>query len=106
MLPSILGIHLPVVPHGRTGIQPDEHIRILPYADDKALIAESEENLQYMLDLLGAWCHEWGIIINRKAKRVKLFTLGTRQCQKLLFNSLAATWSSGWSLSTVILVYG
>ena len=38
---------------------PDKQIRILLYADVIPLIAESEENMQDMFDLLGAWCQKW-----------------------------------------------
>ena len=47
-------------------IVPDEQICILLYADGIALIAESVENLQDMLDLLSAWCQEWGFEVNPK----------------------------------------
>ena len=49
---------------------PYEQISILLYADDIALIAESEENLQDMLDLLGAWCQEWGLKVNPKKSEI------------------------------------
>ena len=42
----------------------DEKISFLLYADAMALIAESEENLQHMPDLLGAWCQEWDLKVN------------------------------------------
>ena len=49
---------------------PYEQISILLYADDIALIAESEENLQDMLDLLGAWCQEWGLKVYPKKTEI------------------------------------
>ena len=36
----------------------------LAYADDLALISDSEENLQTLLDTLNEWCVNWRIKIN------------------------------------------
>ena len=48
----------------------DKQISILLYADDIALIAKSEENLQDMRDLLGASCQEWGLKVNPQKSEI------------------------------------
>ena len=42
----------------------DENISILLYADDIALVAENEANLQSMLNKLHDWCKKWRVLIN------------------------------------------
>jgi len=39
-------------------------VAILLYADDVALIAEDEGQLQSMLDILSAWCSRWHLKVN------------------------------------------
>ena len=36
----------------------DEVVSVLPYADDLVLLAESETDLQILIDLLHEWCIE------------------------------------------------
>lgn len=54
---------------------------ILLYADDVALLAENEEDLQRMLDVLQshAWCSRWQLHINCEKSRVVHFRDSTRQ---------------------------
>ena len=40
------------------------NISILLYADDIALIAPNEENLQTMLDCVNSWCLKWRMSLN------------------------------------------
>ena len=56
---SDVGIHLDNITLG-----------ILLYADDIALLAESEDDLQYLLNLLKTWCHRWRLTINQKKTQI------------------------------------
>ena len=71
---------------------------ILVYADDIAIIAENEENLQIMLNKLNEWCEKWHLTINngnsqvvhfrkknRKAKRTFSFNIGSMNIKQLKF---------------------
>ena len=40
------------------------------YADDKVLIAETETNLQIMLNTLYEWCSTWGLVIKNNKSAV------------------------------------
>ena len=42
----------------------NEKLSILLYADDVVLLAESESDLQIMLDVLSNWCKKWRLDIN------------------------------------------
>ena len=42
----------------------DHKVSLLVYADDIALMADSEANLQCMLDALYAWSTKWGLLVN------------------------------------------
>ena len=42
----------------------NENISLLLYADDIALVAENEVNLQALLDKLHDWCKKWRVLIN------------------------------------------
>ena len=42
------------------------NVSLLMYADDVVFLAETEENLQIMLDTLDNWIKQWGISINNK----------------------------------------
>ena len=37
---------------------------ILMFADDIALVSDSERNMQSMLDIVNNWCHKWRLNIN------------------------------------------
>ena len=50
-------------------IQEPMHISVLFYADDIAIISESEGGMQQMLDILNDWCNKWRIVfIENKTK--------------------------------------
>ena len=51
-----------------------KRITHLLYADDLVLIAESENDLQSLLDSLGKYCLKWGLSINHKKSKVIIFT--------------------------------
>ena len=42
----------------------DEAISILLYADDVVLLAENEDDLQHMLNILSQWCNRNNMIVN------------------------------------------
>ena len=49
----------------------DEKNNCLLYADDLVLLAESEEGLQRLLDVINTWCNTWGMkVISNKSKVV------------------------------------
>ena len=51
----------------------DENITCLLYADDLVLLAESEEGLQRLLDVVNTWCNTWSMKVNsNKSKAVHL----------------------------------
>ena len=39
-------------------------ISILLYADDIVIIAETDENLQIMLNVVNSWCDKWQLQVN------------------------------------------
>ena len=49
------------------------NVSILLYADDIALISESEQNLQSMLNCLHQWCIDWRMSINQTKTKVVHF---------------------------------
>jgi hypothetical protein len=51
----------------------DAKISILAYADDIALIADSEENLQIMLNTLQEYCCKWRLLINTNKTQIMHF---------------------------------
>ena len=51
----------------------DNNVSILMYADDIVLIAETETNLQIMLNTLYEWCSTWGLVINNNKSAVVHF---------------------------------
>ena len=44
----------------------DTNIDILMYADDVVILAETEGDLQVILNSVNNWCRPWGISINVK----------------------------------------
>ena len=51
----------------------DRKVSILLYADDIAILAENEENLQIMLNKLSEWCEKWHLTINNEKSQVVHF---------------------------------
>ena len=54
-------------------VEGDNNVSILMYADDIVLIAETETNLQIMLNTLYKWCSTWGLVINNNKSAVVHF---------------------------------
>ena len=59
------------------GLKFNENLEIatLLYADDLAILAESEENLQVMLEILSQWCHQWRMTVNVSKTKVIHFRI-------------------------------
>ena len=57
-------------------IDEEDNIDILLYADDIALIAKSESDLQKMLDKLSVWCNKWKLKVNPNKSQVVHFRKG------------------------------
>ena len=48
-------------------------VRILMYADDGALVAESAEDLQLMLEILRQYCSKWRLLVNVSKTEIVVF---------------------------------
>ncbi len=48
-------------------------LSILLYADDICLIAETEQDIQKMLDILNVWCQKWKLQVNSQKTQVVHF---------------------------------
>ena len=46
------------------------NVSILLYADDIVLLAETEEDLQRMLNVLAEWCESWKMKINNEKRQI------------------------------------
>ena len=55
------------------------------YADDIVLIAESEEDLQLMLDKLTRWCSKWRMLLNTEKTQIVHFRHKNAQKTKFIF---------------------
>ncbi len=71
----------------RLGIDIDDYkLSILMFADDIALIADTPESLQSMLDVVSAWCHRWRLCINADKTKVVHFRIPSVQRTGFQFN--------------------
>ena len=58
----------------RCGITIDgKIISILLYADDIVIIAETDENLQIMLNVVHSWCDKWQLQVNEAKSKIVHF---------------------------------
>ncbi len=66
-------------------------ISLLLYADDLAIMADSEDNLQYMLNILESWCKKWRMRVNIKKTKIVHFKTSTqaRTGYPFMFNNSA-----------------
>ena len=51
-------------------------IRLLSFADDLTVIAESKEDLQLGLDRLALYCRKWGLKVNTRKTKIVVFRKG------------------------------
>ena len=51
----------------------DKNISILLYADDMAIMSDSEQNLQKKLYIVSEWCNKWRIKVNCKKTNIVHF---------------------------------
>ena len=51
----------------------DINLSVLLYADDIAVIAENEKDLQTMLNYIEQWCNKWKLVINSMKSQVVHF---------------------------------
>ena len=58
----------------------DEWVRILLYADDGALVASSQADLQCMLNTLKQYCAKWRMFVNVKKTKIMSFSAQTQAC--------------------------
>ena len=63
----------------------DTLICLLMYADDIVLIAESEKDLQLMLDKLTRWCSKWRMLLNTEKTQTVHFRHKNAQKTKFIF---------------------
>ena len=54
-------------------------VSILLYADDIALIAENEKDLQKMLTKLEEWCTKWQLLLNANKSKIVHFRKKNKQ---------------------------
>ena len=56
------------------------------YADDIALVSDSEWNMQGMLDIVNIWCHKWRLKINANETGIVHFRTKSKKELLLIFN--------------------
>lgn len=61
------------------------NIAALMYADDLAIIAESEENMQSLLEILEKWCYTWRMIVNVNKTKIVHFRSQARPRSNFVF---------------------
>ena len=49
------------------------HVPILMYADDVVILANDEDELQCMLNLVNRWCKKWKMSINKSKTKAMYF---------------------------------
>jgi len=57
----------------------DIHIKLLMYADDIILLAESPTELQKMIDELYAYCQQWNLTVNTEKSKIMVFKKHSRR---------------------------
>lgn len=72
----------------------DEIVGILLYADDVVLLAEQENDLQIMLNIVADWCWKWRPVVNQDKTQIVHFR------HKLVERS-----PFGFTLGSVVLTY-
>jgi len=64
----------------------DELLSIMLYADDICLLAESEQDLQRMLDVLSDWCNKWKMSVNISKSQIVHFRNVAKSKTNVIFN--------------------
>ena len=72
--------------HGPKLMMDNILLNILLYADDMVLIAESEEDLQKLLDIMQQWCYKWRLKVNIEKSKVVHFRAPRKQRSNSTFN--------------------
>ena len=68
------------IKHNTCGVNVSHfYVHCLLYADDIAFLAETEDDLQKMLDVLNNWCRKWRMKVNSKKSNVVHFR--PKSCQ-------------------------
>jgi len=55
------------------------NIKVLLYADDIALIADNQADLQKMINALFNYCQKWSLNVNLQKSKILIFRKGPRQ---------------------------
>lgn len=63
----------------------DLHINILLYADDMVLIADNENDLQTLLDIMHKWCMKWRLSVNKEKTEIVHFRPTRRKLTRFTF---------------------
>ena len=69
----------------------DCQINSLFYADDMVIMAESEKELQTLLDELNSWCHKWQVKINEEKSKIIHFRKVRAKCTEIEFKLNGST---------------
>ena len=64
----------------------DDLVSVLLYADDICLIAESEQELQKLLDILNSWCVKWKMQVNTQKSQIVHFRNNAKTRSNAVFN--------------------
>ena len=59
-------------PYGLT-LKDNTKMNVLAYADDLVLLANSEGDLQQLLDIASQWCRSWGVSVNTQKTKIMHF---------------------------------
>ena len=62
-----------------------EKVACLAYADDISLLAETEQNLQNLLDITFEWCEAWHMKINTLKTKIMHFRLTSARATNFKF---------------------
>ena len=66
-------------------INDDLQIKLLMYADDLAIVSESEEDLQSMVNSLYDWCKKWRMRVNVSKTKIVHFRTKSQPCTSYEF---------------------
>ena len=78
-------LHKAIADTGKGIMIDDMKISMLMYADDVVLMAESENDLQVMLNSLSNWCTQWKLLINRAKSGILHFRPNNLEATQHIF---------------------